>query len=363
MSVEKNTTEVLSGNALEAFFNGDEQTPAPTTTEPVVENIESFFEQTPPVNQEPPQEPNNEPAPPKEETASTFNYKDLVAEFIEDGDWIDGEIELEEGQEPVSISDLAEITPEMFRLLKAEQKRLKEEQLNTDYVSVKGLDDTTKRMLEIKRAGGDITELLKVEAQHVHPLKGLDLDSEQTQENLVRQRLKFQGLSARTIEEEIKYFKENLTLDLEAKKVIDEVNANFDNIVKGEEEKALAHNAQVLEEQKTFKKSMTETFRKFELKDTLIKNLVDQTAKYDDNGLTEADKMFFAAKDNPELFAEVVFLLSNKQAYDEFKGVKIKNEVKKDTIKTIFKLNPKTSTAPSATPKAKLNPVDEFFQQ
>lgn len=360
MTGDQNDTQVLSGNALEKFFSGEE-TSAPTETQEPTETLETFFSDAPKDTAA------SEVVVPKEEPTTTvqttpsLNYKDIVAEFIADGDWTDAEIEMEEGQEPVAISDLAEITPELFRQLKAAQKQLKEEQLNTDYVSVKGLDDTTRRMLEIKRAGGDITELLKVEAQHVHPLQGLDLDSEQIQENLVRQRLRHQGIDADIIDFKIKKLKDSLTLDLEAKKVIDEVNNNFNGLVKQKEEEAKEYNTKLQEEQKVFKKSMTDTFRKFELKDSLVKNLVENTSKYDENGLTDADKMFFSAKENPELFAEVVFLLSNKQAYDEYKGVKIKNEVKKDTIKTILKLNPKTSTAPSAAPKPK-DVLQEFFE-
>lgn len=204
-------TTVLEGGDLEAFFRGEEK-PAEVIAEPE-QKIDDFFsiEEKPIDNSIIPAASSK----PKEEVIvpqpkSTFSYKDLVAEFIADGDWENVAIELEEGGDPINISDLEDISPELFKDLKAAQNQLKKEELESKYVSTDGLTETDKKILEIKKKGGDITPLLQMQAQHVHPLSGLDLDDERVHESLVRQRLAHKGLHPKIVEAEISRLKEDL---------------------------------------------------------------------------------------------------------------------------------------------------------
>jgi len=354
--METNQTTILEGNDLQNFFN-DTQTEV--KEEVVTETMTNFFSQ-----QDDTLFDKKVETPVPEEVkiiTPSFNYTDLVKEYIEDGEWEDVELELEEGAEPVILSELKEITPELFKSIRAAQKQLKDEKLKSNYISIEGLDETTKKLIDIKKKNGDITELLQIQAEFVNPLQGLDLDNEKVQEDLVRQKYSYQGIDADIIEMKIKKLKENVTLDLEAKKVAEEINSNYSKIV---EQKATERQKEIeesQEEQKKFKKSMTEAFREFELKDSLVKNLVDYTAKFDETGLSEVDKMFFQAKSNPALFAKVAFMLSDEKAFNEFMGVKIKNKANVDAVKTILKINPRATNAAQTTAN-KSNPVQEFFQ-
>lgn len=356
-----NTTKILEADDIQKWFNGEEvEKPKEEITE--VKDIDAFFEEEKPEAKVEEVEKPKEEIKPEPVVQKTNFYTDLVREYIADGDFTDGTIEIEgengEVQELI-LSEIEDITPEMFKAIKAAQKKLEEEQRDKDYVSVKGLDETTRKMITLKKSGGDISELIQVEAEHVHPLKGLDIRDEKVQEYLVRRKYESQGIDPEFIDLKIKKLKENVQLDLEAEKVVGEINTNFDRIVQDKVEKQEAYNKELQNEQKEFRKTMTETVRKFGLKDTLTKTLVDYASKYDDDGLTEADKLYFSIKQNPELFAEAIFLMTNKEAYDEYKGVKIKNEVKKDTIKSILRITPKTSVTP--TQLNKVDKVEEFF--
>ena len=364
MSTEKsNSPEILSGNALENFFSNPDSTVETEVVEEITdENLTSFFDSKTEDFVPAEKEPTPTPKETVVETPKNNFYSDLVKEYLEEGEWKDLELVLKEGEEPVALSDLKDITPEVFRQVRAAQKQMKEEEINSDYISVKGLDETKKKMIELAKAGGDVRELVQVETDFVHPLKDLNLDDEKVQEAIVRQKLATQ-MPAKYIEAEIKDLKDNLLLDVEAKKVVDEVNTNFDKLVETKKSEQLAQIQSIKDEQKEFRKKMTETFRSLELKDTLVKDLTDKTSKFDENGIAEVDKMYFQAKENPEFFAKVAFLLSDEKAFNEFQGVKIKNNVTKEAIKTILKITPKTSTNSAVTPAKKGDEIEQFFQQ
>lgn len=351
-------TKVLEGNSLEAFFKGEEPTETPQQTAP--QNIEEMFKE------EELQEPAQVTEPQQETVISqqpqTNFYSDLVKELLEDGDWEDVAIQMEEGQDPINISDMTDITPEMFKELKAAQKELQKEDITNKYISVEGLSETDRKIVELMKKGGNVTPLLQIQAQHVHPLKDLDLDDERVQEYLVASKLRAKGLNEEIVQAEVRRLKTNLILDLEAKKNADEINIKFDEMVAADLNKRNAEIAKAEEDQKLFRKTMNETIKTYGLKDTLTKTLLDNSSKPDENGLTAADKLFFQAKENPELFAKVNFLLTDEKAFDEFYGTKVKNEVNIKTAQKIIRIHPKNNNTASTAPKAK-SELEELFKQ
>jgi hypothetical protein len=348
MTEEKNQSQVLQNVSMDALFDDAPLTVEPTSkVEEVKLPLDNLFEEikldddkTPEVKKEPKEVKTNE--------APQVNiYTDKVKEWIEEGFWedVDIEIENEAGEkELVPITDIKDLTPELFAQIKEQQNELKKQDLDSKYVSVEGLDDRTKKMIELKKAGGDLSELIQQEVQYVNPLNGLDLEDERIQEHLIRQKYTSLGWKPKHIEAEIEELKEAMTLDLEAKKVIGEINSNT---------------------QKEFKKTMVEAFRSLDLKnDNLVKSLVDVTAKYDEYGLTDVDKSFFQAKSNPELFAKVAFLLTDEKAFSEFSGVKIKNKANTEVLRKVLSITPKTTNQASVKQEKKLTGgMDDLFDK
>lgn len=356
--MEDNTTKVLEGDALAAFFNQEEG--GSPKAEPTPTSLEDYFEEgkkdpaPEPVEPkatetEPKAEPKKKAEPKAAEpiVQKTSVYTDLIKDYIEDGDWTDGAIEIEDENgevQTVNLLDLKDVTPEQFKQIKAGQKALKDEEFKSKYISVDKLDETTRKIIEIKQAGGDTRELFQMQAEMVHPLDALDLDDERVHEYLVRQKLgNNPDLDQDDIDNKISKMKSNFVLDTEARKIIDEVNNNFGLIVEQKRKEQLEAMEKNVEEQKSFKKTMTQTYKDLKLSDSLVKNLVENTAKFDEFGLTNVDKAFFEAKKNPELFAKIAYLILDEKGFNEFQGVKIKNDVTKETIKTIFKITPKAA--------------------
>lgn len=351
--MENTTTKVLTGDALMDFFNkseGAEDNVDDTTS------LQNYFEEgkeevvpdpdkvIPEVTTSPKPEP-TAPVIEDKPTNKTSVYTNLIKEYIEDGDWEDGAIEMEdENGETIQVNllELTDVTPEQFKQIKAGQKALKEEELKSKYISKENLDENTLKIIELKKAGGDTRELFQIQAELVNPLDTLDLDDERVHEYLVRQKLSANpDLDQDDIDNKITKMKSNFVLDVEAKKIISEVNTNFGLAIEQKKKEHAEATEKILADQKEFKKTMAQTYKELKLNDNLVKRLVEDTAKFDQLGLTNVDKAFFEAKKNPELFAKIAYLILDEKGFNEFQGVKIKNDVTKDTITKIFKINSK----------------------
>lgn len=366
---QKNETSVLTGNSLEAFFTGV----SPESNTEVIKDsqseIDGIFDNKQKETNSPKEEDLKKDIK-KEEVqlpqSNTYYYDNVVNDFLEEGEWEDMVIESEVEGEIVEtpLSELKNIDKDTFLEIKKHFKQLKEEEFKENYISVEGLDDTTKRMVELKKKGGDISSLIEAEIRHVHPLKGYDLEDERVQEAIVRQKLNASGqLSQATIESEIKTLKENLELDKKANEVVEEINTNFNNFVEAEAKKQEAELELQKQKQKEFRKKLSETINGFDIKeDKIVKSLLDASTKYDSNGLSDVDKAFFEAKENPQLFTKIAFLLTNEELFDKHMGVKIKNKANLDTVKKVLSLKKRSSSEQKEIQKDKKG-LESFFEQ
>ena len=348
------TKNILEGDELKNFFDSSE--PIKGVEMPVAEQaeIKDFFTPTEKSNTE------EEIVSNKTQNSSTSFYDNLVLEMINDGDWVDGEVELEDGSS-VMLSEMKGVSAEVFKQIKENQKQLQKEDFDKKYISVDGLDETTKKMIELKKAGGDITPLLHAEAQFVNPLKGLDLDDDRIQAELVAQKYFNMGLDQDTIDFKIKKLIKDNQLDTEAHKIVSEVNKNYDAYVEAEKNKQVEiRNAQI-EEQKVFKKSITEVVKNLGIeKESVTKKLIDTITKIDDNGLAELDKLYFESKKDPEKHSKLALFLADADTFYKIITHKTKLETTKGDVNKLFKISTKASNTPTNPTN---NPLEEFFNK
>ncbi len=339
-----------------------EDKPAEVETEvEVEEEVDKIAEHKAPAQEK------TEPTPEKEVAVKqpTF-YTDMVRDFLEDGEWEDGNIEIEDENgetQTIQLSDLKDVNAALFKQIKAGQKALKEEELKANFVSVKGLDETTKKLIEAKKAGADIRGLIQYDADLVHPLKGYDVEDPTVQENLIRWNLTNRGEDADDIEYKIQKYKKNFILDTEAGKIVNIINADYDNKVTQTLEEQKKQNSDIIEAQKLFRKTTQDVYKGYKLTESLTKTLVDNAAKFDETGLTMADRAYFDAKNNPEFYAQVVFLLSDEKAFNEYKGVKIKNQVAAETIMKISKIPKQAANTAMKKENDGVDPLEKFFSK
>lgn len=333
---------------------------------PVVESgmttMEAFFKTTPPIEEEKApvtmeeifkpeskEKEEIEEVKPVEEikipAAQTSNSEllDLVKEYIEEGDWEDVILDIE-GEE-VQLSQIDKIDKKTFLAIRAEQKRLQEEKHKEKYISVEGLDETTKTLVELKRKGGDIYELLKTTQQFENPVEGLDLDDEATQVNLVYGKLQSQGMEHEDIIDKLTKLKKQFKLDEVAKGVAEDVTKAYEAAKREELNKHSQELVKKAEEEKAFKKNLQEVYKGYNLNDNKVKTLVENAFKRDSQGKTNFDKLVEEVKSNPEKLAEINFFLNDREGFMEFKTAKAKNETALKTIKIISTVEKKSKTA------------------
>lgn len=365
---QKNETSVLTGNSLEKFFTEDspENNAQQEPKEETGSSLENMFDaqgQVVKTTKEAQKE-----TPSQEEVVApqknSYYYDNVISDFLEDGEWEDMVIETEVDGEVVEtpLSELKNVDKETFQEIKKHFKQLKDEEFKENYISVEGLDETTKRMVELKKKGGDISSLIQAEVQHVHPLKGIDLEDERVQEAIVRQKLSASGqLSQATIENEIKTLKANLELDKKSNEIVQEINTNFNRFVETEAKRQEEELEAQRQQQKEFRKTLSETIKNFNIQEEkVVKALLDASTKYDSNGLSDVDKAFFEAKQNPELFTKIAFLLTNEELFDKHMGIKIKNKATLGEVKKILNLRKKSSTEQPKVEKKKSG-LESFF--
>jgi|GEM_PF-5183239 len=302
----------------------------PPTTEEVQEEVV-----VPPVAEvKPKKEKVVAPAP----TPYTEKLKDYIsAGFLEDV-----AVNIGEGEEEkqVFLSELTDIDADTFDAIIAQYKEAKDKELKEKYISRDGLDERTEKYIELKKAGGDISKLVEAEIEYVNPLTTYDLENEVHQEELIRRDLTAQNLHPRVIEAQVQAFKEDMTLDTEAKKIAKRINEQFDTYLENKKQEQLATIEADKAEQKEFRKNINEELKLLIPDENIAKVILDNSTKRGEYGLTNTDQLFFDAQKDPKKFAKIAFFLNNEEAFLKSVGAKASLGTKKETIKTLFTINP-----------------------
>ena len=275
------------------------------------------------------------PPPP---TPYTDKLKDYIsAGFLEDIEIIVGE---GEDEKQVFLSELTDVDSDTFNAIIVQYKEAKEKELKEKYISKEGLDARTEKYIELKKAGGDISKLIETEIQYVNPLSAFDLDDERHQESLVRQELASQGLRPKVIDAQIQEFKEDMSLDLEAKKIAERINTQFDAYVDNKKQEQIAAIEADKAEQKEFRKSISEELKLLVADENVAKVILDNSTKRGEFGLTNTDQLFFDAQKDPKKFAEIALFLNNREAFLKLVGAKTKLKETTNTVNTLLRINP-----------------------
>lgn len=277
---------------------------------------------------------------PKQNSKSDYTKK--LLDVIELGFIEDAQITWGEGEEAkeVFLSELTDLDKEQFDAIISKYKEAKDKEIEEKYISTEGLDDRTKKYIELKKAGGDLTQLIEKEVEYVNPLSQFDLDNEAHQEALVRQILQNQGYKPRYIDQEIEDMKENLTLDSEAQKIAETLNKNFDDFVESKKQEQLSKIEEDKIQQKEFRKNINQEIKSLIPNENIAKLILDNATKRDEVGLTNTDKLYFDAQKDPKLFAEIAFFINNREEFYKSIGAKNKNKETLKVTKSLFSINP-----------------------
>lgn len=361
----ESVVETVSRDLIKDIFK-DFENPVPPSVEATQIEEEKLVEEalkTPeaPLSTEPEKEPVIEVKP---DNNPQTDYSKKLKSLIRDGIIENFAVNYKEGDEEeksVFIEDIDTLTEEGYVAIIEGWKKAQKEEINSKYISVDGLDDTTKKLIEIRKAGGDISEIIKENVTTIDYLTKLkeNLDREDVQINIVGQSLQNKGLSPKVIEAQIKDYIENGTLETEASAILDaHLTIQNDAI---EEKRALEIQRQEKEKEdlKNLKKTLTSKYKEMNLPDNIVKVAVENATKLDQDRISNTDKLYFEATKDPEFFAELNLFLNNREAFKKYVSTPKVREAKIESQKALFTVNINKTNKP----KLSASSLEEFADE
>lgn len=317
MKIEKNQNSAPEENSFGLFnfedlIKDDEK---PEGVDKEEKNEEQEEEEEPTDLDKTPKEKEEEKPQPKEkeektvtvETESNNVFANLTKKYIEMGTWQNATVEI--NGEEVTLADIEDLDEETFLQIQKSQDTLRDQDLKDKYINKEELDEISLNIVEISKRGGDISNVLKVKQQYIDPLENFDLDNEQHQEVLVREKYRLQGLAPKDIDSIVKSRKEDLTLDTEANEYAGRLKASYKKILEDQVEKTKQEEKEKQEKTKTLKKSLREAISaKGFTNDSTLRALTE-------TGLNGIDEQIKSIKEDPEKLADLVLFLNKREEY------------------------------------------------
>jgi len=224
-------------------------------------------------------------------------------------------VQVVDGEEvEVNIEDI-DLDEETFKLItQAKIDELKEEAVRGK-ISSEGVSDFTKKLIEIDKNGGDVKELLQIRSSFLDPLEGLDISNVEDQREIVYLRNMAAGLDEDSTLRLINSYEQEGTLanvaedsfnklrDAIDKKLEDELRISQDNKKKAEDNF------------KKYASDLKEELKKFELKDTAKKKIVDFATTIKENGKLAIDEVYNEWRMNPEKASMLALFMLDEEEF------------------------------------------------
>lgn len=268
----------------------------------------------------------------------SVRHRALLKEMF--GDFGPITIDGEDG-EPVEVTiDDIKIDKDTFTYLVKQKMAYEKEQAQTGKVSVDGLSDITKAMIEVEHNGGDVRNLLGIRQKFYDPISQIDTSTEEGKEEMIALRLKAKNVDPEEIEATIAGHKARGTFEKAAENAEAELKALINRALENEKEKARLEAEQREEDKKVYKKTLKDSLKRFELNDKVISKIVDIATQVDQTGNYEIDRVYSEVIKDPSKAADLTLFLLDKEEYDRQVSNKKVLEAKVDQI-TAIRLGPK----------------------
>ena len=275
-------------------------------------------------------------------------YSEKIKNLIEDGFLEDVSITLDDKEVFISEIDIQDkdTYDSILESIKAEKKKQREEK----YISKEGLDETFLKIVETRKAGGNVNEIIKENVSAIDQLSNLkntldsveiaDAEKEQLAINIVAQNLQQKGLSQKVIQAQIEDYIESGNLETQANTILDIHLELHGQAIEQKKQVELQRIEKEKEDFKTFKKTISSAYKEFGLPDAIQKVLVENATKLDEYKISNSDKLYFEAQQkNPDLYAKVNFLLNNPQEFEKWISGKKITDAKKEIIRSSIVIN------------------------
>ena len=274
------------------------------------------------------------PVEPKVELVPLTDFSIAAKKLLEKGEWKDVIIEDEKGNE-IKLSEKEGLTEEeFFEILKA-QKDIVNEENKDSFIPVKGIDENKRRIINIIANGGKLNEIFENENDLVRPFEGVDLDNQNTKQNIVYQQFIRQGLTEDEAKELTIKATKDLSLDKKANMIVENYQKQYDENLKVIEKTVLDNKKKEEENIKLYKKDLISFYKEEGIEETLYKPFIDAATKIDETGELHIDTVYDKLMQDPKQAKDLIFFMLEKEKYLKKLGVEVKRDVEIKNMKKI----------------------------
>lgn len=250
----------------------------------------------------------------EKETEASKLYKKALKETW-GADSISTIVQIIDGEEvEVSIDDI-DLDEETFKLInQAKIDELKEEAVKGK-ISADGASDFALKLLEIDKNGGEIKDLLRIKTDFLDPLEGLDVNSVEDQREIVYLRNMAAGLDEDSTIRLIKSYEQEGTLADVAEDSFNKLREAIDKKLEDELRISQENKKKAEENFKKYTSDLKEELKKFELKDTAKKKIVDFATTIKDNGKLAIDEVYNEWRMDPKKASMLALFMLDEEEF------------------------------------------------
>lgn len=215
----------------------------------------------------------------------------------------------------VSIDDM-DIDLETFNLILKEYTEQEKEEAVKGKVSVEGVSEFTKELIEIERKGGKVADLFQMKQEYGDPLDNLDLTKIEDQRTAVYLRLKAKERTDEEITNNIRAWESQGLLEDKAIEADSELRQAMQKQIELRKQQSDEAIVKRQETEKNYKKDLkTELQAQFELTDNIRSKIVDLSTKKDEKHGFGINGVYAEKMQNPKTAAELILFLLDREEF------------------------------------------------
>lgn len=350
--MENTNAEVInSQDLIKNIFQEYSPTPA-EEAKPVIENKEEVKIEQPVVSQK-----QEEATPPVQEAVKVFtDYSKKLKSLITEG-FIEN-VAINYNDEEAYLEDISDLDEDSYNAIIKSYREEKEKELKSKYISTEKFDDQTKKLLEIKQAGGNISDIIRENVTAIEQIQQLkdNIDNENVQVNIVGKDLEQRGLDIELIRSQIQTLISRGELETKATEILESHLSIHNDAIEKKRMEELQRVEAEKESLKNQRKELTSIYKEYKLPESMQKILVDNATKLDNDKISNTDKLYFEAIKDPKKLAEINFFLNNPEEFKKFISSKQVLETKLDSVKKHFSISINNTKKPKVT----ANTLEEY---
>lgn len=358
MENTKSVVETVSSQLIEDIFKASALEEIKV---PEVENIVNDKEPLP----NPPEEVETRIVEEIEKPKSVYqtDYSKRLKGLLEDGiiDNFAINYNVDGKDQEVFLEDIEDLTEEGYKQILEGVKSAKKNEIDSKYIEKGNLDEHFLKVIETRKAGGDITEIIRENVTAIDQLTQLkdNIDNEQVQINIVAHSLQQQGIKDSVIKGQIRALVDDGSLEVEANLILDSHLEEHQNAIEQKRQVELQRVEREKEDNKNLRKSLVNEYKEMGLPEKAYKVFVDNATNLDQDKISNSDKIYFKLIQDPKTAPLVNFFLNDMAGYDKYISSRKVMETKIKDVKAAFSVNIHKTNKP----KLSSNSLEEFVDE